>query len=122
MGSLSDPCDRETLEHRIQAGIAARRLGTALAGYALRLPAPSGIIWDRELARLPPEAAVRLLMRRWAPAGWAVCFIVEPGCALIWHARHKPSMDLGDYLHAIDPLDLHEQMEVYPARRVTMEL
>lgn len=109
--------------------MAARRLGTSLAGYGLRLPASStsGIVWDRaaagdELARLPAEAAAWRLHQCWAPSGWAVCFIFKPGCALVWHARHKPSMPLGDYLRAIDPLDLHEQIKAYPARRVKVDL
>ena len=120
---------REALEHRIREGIRERRLGTALnTGYTLRFPvgSTSGIAWDQaiedELARLPPEEALRLLHCVWAPAGWAVSCIYEPGCVLVWQARFKPDMPPGDYLTAIDALDLHEQIALYPARRVTVEL
>jgi len=115
--ALSDS-RRETLEHQIRA----RRVGEAISGYTLRLPVDSGVTWERELSRLEPEAAVHLLMCKWAPRGWAVSYLFEPGSVLVWQARHKPSMELGDYLTAIDPLELHEQMGLYPARRVTVEL
>ena len=120
--ALSDR--RKVLERRVRS----RRIGEALAGYTLRLPAAStaGITWDQvikdELARLPPEAALRLLHVEWAPDGWAVACVFKPGCVLVWQARFKPGMELGDYLTAIDPLDLHEQIGLYPARRVTVEL
>ena len=126
--SLSDPTRREALERRIRDGIHARRLGTALGGHTLRFPAgsTSGVVWDQaiedELARLQPEAALRLLHCVWSPAGWAISCIYEPGCVLVWQARFKPDMPLGDYLTAIDPLDLHEQIGLYPKRRVSVEL
>ena len=115
---------RETLEHKIRA----RRVGEAISGYTLRFPAgsTSGVTWDQtiedELARLEPEAALRLLYCCWAPSGWAVSCIYEPGCVLVWQARFKPDMAPGDYLTAIDALDLHEQIGLYPARRVTVDL
>ena len=120
--ALSASRRREALEHRIRD----RRLG---AGYTLRFPvgSTSGITWDQvaikdELARLEPEAALRLLHCCWSPDGWAVSCIFEPGCVLVWQARFKPDMAPGDYITAIDPLDLHEQMGLYPARRVSVEL
>jgi hypothetical protein len=120
--ALSDR--RKVLERRIRS----RRIGEALAGYTLRFAAGStaGITWDQaiadELARVPPEAALRVMHGEWSPAGWAVSCIFKPGYVLVWQARHKPTMELGDFLTAIDPLDLHEQLKLYPARRVTMGL
>ena len=125
---LSDPDRREVLERRIRDGIRDRRLGTALGGQTVRFPAGStgGVTWgpavEDDLARVPPEAALRLLHCAWAPAGWAISCIFEPGCVLVWQARYKPNMELGEYLTAIDPLELHEQIGLYPARRVTMGL
>ena len=77
-----------------------------------------GISWDQELARQQPEDAVRTLMRRWGPGGWACCYLTESGGPLVWQARLRGEMPPGDYLTADDPLDLHNQMGIYPVRRV----
>jgi hypothetical protein len=119
--ALNDPCNRAARERRIQAGLRDRRLGTALGGYALRLPV-GGISWGKELARVPPENAVRLLMRRWGPDGWACCYQFEGDGTLVWHGRLRGEMAPGDYLTAADPVELHEQIDLYPVRRVTVPL
>ena len=118
--SLRDPARRAVLERRIRD----QRVSAALAGYCLRLPAGSaaGITWGHELTRLPPEAAVRQLMGRWGPGGWTTCFIYEADGTLVWQARLRGKMAPGDYLTAADPLDLHEQIGLYPVRQVSVPL
>ena len=115
--SLNDPARRAVLGRRIWE----RRLGAALAGYCLRLPV-SGVTWGQQLTRIPPEAAVRLLMSRWGPDGWLACYIYEADGTLVWQARLRGEMTPGDYLTAADPTDLNDQIGVYPARRVSVPL
>ena len=115
--SLNEPARRAVLERRIRD----KRVSAALAGYCLRLPV-SGIAWGQQLARVPPEAAVRLLMGRWGPDGWLACYIYEGDGTLVWQARLRGEMVPGDYLTADTPLDLHEQIGLFPARRVSVPL